>query len=117
MARFGLDKAENYGGQGGAGFFSLKGRNMAHVRFLYNNIKDVEGYDLTHYVDDYDKVTAQGINASWYALMASKMGGFDLENEERYLENIKRSIREKEYPGAGLSDYLSIENLTSDVPR
>ncbi len=72
------------------------------------NPKDVEGYDLTHYVDDYDKVTAQGINASWYALMASKMGGFDLENEERYLENIKRSIREKEYPGAGLSDYLSI---------
>lgn len=44
MARFGIDKAENFGGQGGAGFFSLKRRNTARVRFLYNNINDVEGY-------------------------------------------------------------------------
>ena len=44
MAKFGLDRAENFGGQGGAGFFSFKGRNTAHIRFLYDNVRDVEGY-------------------------------------------------------------------------
>ncbi len=44
MARFGLDRAEQFGGQGGAGFFGLKGRKTAHIRFLYNEISEVEGY-------------------------------------------------------------------------
>lgn len=44
MARFGLNRADEYGGQGGAGFFSFKGRKDAHIRFLYNDVNDVEGY-------------------------------------------------------------------------
>ena len=44
MARFGLDRAEQFGGQGGAGFFGLKGRKNAHIRFLYNDVSEVEGY-------------------------------------------------------------------------
>ena len=44
MAKFELNRAENFGGQGGAGFFRLKGRNTAHIRFLYNDISNVEGY-------------------------------------------------------------------------
>lgn len=44
MARFGLNRAEQFGGKGGAGFFGLKGRNTAHIRFLYDDVSEVEGY-------------------------------------------------------------------------
>lgn len=45
MARFRADEAENYGGSGGGGFFSLKNdKDVARVRFMYNTIDDVEGF-------------------------------------------------------------------------
>ena len=45
MGRFSINDVEHYGGKGGAGYFSLKNdRDTARVRFMYNNIDDVEGY-------------------------------------------------------------------------
>ena len=45
MARFNTETADKYGGQGGAGYFSLKNdKDVATVRFMYNSIEDVEGY-------------------------------------------------------------------------
>lgn len=45
MAKFGVNEAEHYGGQGGGGYFSLKNdKDVAKVRFLYDSIDDVEGY-------------------------------------------------------------------------
>lgn len=46
MAKFNAaSEMDNYGGQGGAGFFSLKNdKDVAQVRFLYNAPEDVEGY-------------------------------------------------------------------------
>lgn len=45
MARFSYDEAERYGGQGGAGYFSLKNdKDIATVRFMYNTIDDMEGF-------------------------------------------------------------------------
>ena len=45
MARFNAETANNYGGSGGAGYFSLKNdKDVARVRFLYNGVDDVEGY-------------------------------------------------------------------------
>ena len=45
MARFSADNAENYGGHGGQGFFSLKNdKDVARVRFMYDSIEDVEGF-------------------------------------------------------------------------
>lgn len=45
MARFKAEDVDNYGGQGGAGYFSLKNdHDVARVRFMYNGIDDVEGY-------------------------------------------------------------------------
>jgi len=47
MARFNANEVENYGGQGGGGFFSLKNdKDVATVRFMYNSIDDVEGYAI-----------------------------------------------------------------------
>lgn len=45
MARFNVNDADKYGGQGGAGYFSLKNdKDTARVRFLFDSIEDVEGY-------------------------------------------------------------------------
>ena len=45
MARFNMETADRYGGQGGAGYFSLKNdKDVATVRFMYNGMDDVEGY-------------------------------------------------------------------------
>lgn len=47
MAQFNVQDADNYGGQGGGGFFSLKKNGeIAHVRFLYNGIDDVRGHSV-----------------------------------------------------------------------
>ena len=45
MARFNASEIDNYGGQGGAGYFSLKNdKDTAQVRFMYNSVDDIEGY-------------------------------------------------------------------------
>lgn len=45
MARFNVNEADKYGGQGGAGYFSLKNdKDVARVRFLYNDVEDMEAF-------------------------------------------------------------------------
>lgn len=45
MSRFNANDVENYGGNGGGGYFSLKNhKDTAQVRFMYNDINDVQGY-------------------------------------------------------------------------
>lgn len=47
MARFNAQEADNYGGQGGGGFFAIsEDKGVKRVRFLYNNENDVEGYSV-----------------------------------------------------------------------
>lgn len=47
MAQFNVSQADNYGGQGGGGFFRLANdKEVAHVRFLYGGIDDVTGYSV-----------------------------------------------------------------------
>lgn len=51
MAGFNVAQADNYGGQGGGGFFSLRGDgDVARVRILYEGVDDVTGYSV-HEVD------------------------------------------------------------------
>ena len=55
MARFKADEVDNYGGQGGTGFFYLKeDKEVATVRFMYNGIDDVEGMSV-HAIEIDDK--------------------------------------------------------------
>lgn len=45
MGRFMASEADNYGGNGGAGYFTLKNDgDVARVRFMYSGIDDVDGY-------------------------------------------------------------------------
>lgn len=47
MANFSVADADNYGGQGGGGFFRLENdKDVAQVRFLYTGIEDVMGYSV-----------------------------------------------------------------------
>lgn len=47
MAGFNVNQAENYGGQGGGGFFSLKNdKDVATVHILYDGVEDVTGYSV-----------------------------------------------------------------------
>ena len=47
MASFGVNQADQYGGPGGGGYFSLKNdKDTARVRFLYGGIEDVIGYSV-----------------------------------------------------------------------
>ena len=60
MAEFSMNEADNYGGNGGGSFFTLKDdKDKARVRFLYRGVEDVKGYachkvavgDKDRYVD------------------------------------------------------------------
>lgn len=45
MATFNMNDADNYGGNSGGSFFTLKDdRDKARVRFLYGGVEDVKGY-------------------------------------------------------------------------
>lgn len=45
MGRFRAEDADKYGGNGGAGYFSLSNdKDVAQVRFMYDTADDVEGY-------------------------------------------------------------------------
>lgn len=45
MGRFGANEVDNYGGNGGSSFFTLKDDgDVARVRFMYNSMEDVIGY-------------------------------------------------------------------------
>lgn len=76
---------------------------------LGKDAKDVEGYDLVSYLDDYEKVTLQGTTSAAFALIAAQVSGNTLENEEAYIDFIledemKDALMEEE----GFSDYYAM---------
>lgn len=48
----------------------------------------VEGYDLLKPLDDYEAVSGQGINGAIFAVIAANTCGYELKEEERYLNLI-----------------------------
>lgn len=69
---------------------------------------DVEGYNLVSYLDDYDKIREQGINAAAYALVASQMSGVKLTNEEKYIQFILEELKGYDGTDTAMSDYVSM---------
>ena len=69
----------------------------------------VEGYDLAPYLDDSGKVTAQGVNASCFALIAAQEAGIKLKNEELYIGDILSEIGSGEFTkDPAFADYIAI---------
>ena len=70
---------------------------------------DVEGYDLTAFLDEYDKVAAQGSTSAAFALIAANVAGVRLENEENYIQLILSAEDKTGAMGEGvLTDYLAM---------
>lgn len=83
-------------------------RTIIGLSSIGKDPRDVEGYDLIPYIDYYDGVWGQGINAVWYALMASKISDNLLENQDKYVSLVEESLRSGKYDDKGLTDYISI---------
>lgn len=71
--------------------------------------RSVAGCDIFAPLDDYDRVTGQGINAVSYALIAGRECGISLKNEEAYLSYITEELgRGGYYDREMSSDYVSM---------
>ena len=89
--------------------YSEYARLIVCLHLLGKDVTNVEGYDLTPYVDDYEKISDQGSTAADFALIASQIGGFHLENEEAYIDLILSDTGEATVMGAaGLTDYTAM---------
>lgn len=70
---------------------------------------DIEGYDMRPFLDDFDKIEAQGMNAACYALLAARVGDFTLANEEAYIQMIITETKDLIETGdAYISDYIAM---------
>lgn len=73
------------------------------------NPEDVEGYNLFKPLDNYSKVTDQGINAVTFALIASNVTGLKLNNEEKYIDLLIEEIeKNKLYDDERSVDYTAM---------
>lgn len=89
-------------------YYTEYARVVMGVASTGNNPADVEGYNLISYLDDYEKVTGQGVNAAAYALVASQMSGVTLQNEERYIDFIIGKMESCDGSDAETADYVSM---------
>ena len=63
-------------------------RVSMNLKALGADPTNVEGEDLMKVVDDYDKITRQGINAEIYALISADYVGYELKHEDDYLNDL-----------------------------
>lgn len=75
---------------------------------LGKNPADVEGYDLVTPLDDYEKITEQGVNAAAFALIASNVSGITLSHEEAYVQFIEEELSDDAMYQASRSDYIAM---------
>ena len=82
--------------------------------------RNIEGYDLYPYLDDYEKIFDQGVNAEIFALITSNVCGIKLKNEERYIEDIMKELDQPAYLNdPEMTDYIAmgIEALSFYMER
>lgn len=90
-------------------YYTGNARVVIGVESVGKDSTDVEGYNLVEPLDNYKKVTDQGINAAAYALIASNVADADLENEENYIKFIlDEAESNKLYEKTDKADYAAI---------
>lgn len=55
------------------------------------NPESISGYNLVSSLNDYDNVVRQGLNGAVWALISANCGGYNLANDEKYLNYILAS--------------------------
>lgn len=76
-------------------------RTVMALHAIGRNPADVEGHDLTKALDDRNTAVRQGLNAEIYALIAAGDLGIHLSNEEQYISDVRKSIKESGAVSAG----------------
>ncbi len=98
-----LDALENTLAEKGGVLSSRKyteyARAVVAVSALGRDARNIAGYDLTAYLDDFDKVTRQGVNGPIWALIALDCRSYPAQNRQKYVEYLLN----KELPGGGWS--------------
>lgn len=74
-------------------------RAVLAVSALGRDARNVAGYDLAAYLDDFDKVTRQGVNGPIWALIALDSRHYPAQNRQEYVEYLLN----KQLPGGGWS--------------
>lgn len=64
------------------------------VKLIGENPENVDGYDITKYVKDFEKIRKQGSDAVSFALILSQMTGVALPDENEYIKALIRDINE-----------------------
>jgi len=84
-------------------------RVILSLESIGKDFRNIEGYDLYPYLDDYEKVFGQGVNAEIFALITSNVCGIEVENEERYLKDVISELNQPLYmDDPEMTDYLSM---------
>ncbi len=74
-------------------------RAVVAVSAVGRDARNIAGYDLTAFLDDFDKVVRQGVNGPIWALIALDCRSYPAQNRQKYVEYLLN----KELPGGGWS--------------
>lgn len=72
----------------------------------------IEGYDITRPLEEYEAITTQGANAVSYTLAAANTAGIVLEHEQDYVDFLVAKMQEMlAQEKAGYTDYIAMSLL------
>lgn len=89
-------------------YYSDYARATIGVVSIGKDPTDIEGYDITKSMDNYKEITDQGMTAVAYTLVAANIAGVKLDNEEAYLNYLKKEVKSFIDSGEKDTDYLSM---------
>ena len=73
-------------------YYSDYARVIIALNAIGKDPTDVEGYDITKPLEEYDELTRQGVNAVAYTLVAANESGILLEHEQKYIEFLVKEM-------------------------
>ena len=80
------------------------------LSLLGKDPRNFEGVDLVSPLDDYNIVSEQGVTVEAFALIASKMAGVTLKNQQLYMDDIYEDVSNSaHFDDPVASDYLAME--------
>lgn len=77
-------------------YFTTYGRIAIGLAAAGEDSLDVQGYNLPKKLDNMEKILEQGVIGCSYALIGAKVSGYDLKNEEKYVDYLVDEINQQE---------------------
>ena len=73
-------------------YYSDYARVIIALNAIGKDPTNVEGYDMTKPLEEYEELTQQGVNAVAYTLVAANESGISLEHEQAYVEFLVKEM-------------------------